>query len=107
MTEDHAANQPPGVEIYTAGLNPLTPHAPEDYPGLLVVRPGPEWYCVIVPDDGQTIVARGGEKLYAYTTPSGGVARGFELRRGDRATRVRSGLPFHLAEWRVERQQTR
>jgi hypothetical protein len=69
-----------------------------------VVKPGPEWCVfVIVPEDGATIVARGGEKVYAYDTVDGGHADGFELRAGDRATLTRSGLPFSLVEWTVER----
>lgn len=92
------------AELYTAGRNLLTTHGPETYPGLLVVQPGPEWSVfVIVPEDGATIVARGGEKVYAYDTVDGGHAGGFELRPGDRATLVRSGLPFSFVEWRVER----
>jgi hypothetical protein len=94
----------PIVERYRGSCNPLTPHACDQYGSLLVVTPGPSWtYNVIVPNDGQTIVALGGERILAYTTPDGGVAQGFELRPGDRATRVRSGLPFHLADWEVER----
>lgn len=92
------------IERYRGSLNPLTPHECDRYGTLTVVKAGPEWpYNVIVPNDGDTIVALGGEKILAYTTPSGVVAEGFELRPGDRATRVKSGLPAHLAEWRVER----
>lgn len=95
-------------ETYQAGRNLLTPHGPEGYPGLLVVRPGERWAVhVIVPEDGATIVARGGEKIYAYETVDGGRADGFELHPGDRATLVRSGLPFSLVEWRVERARGR
>ena len=84
--------------------NPLTPHGPESYPGLLVVRPGPEWSVhVIVPNDGQTIVAKGGEKVYGYDTVDGGHADAWELGPGDRATLVRSGLPFSLVDWEIER----
>lgn len=91
-------------ETFVGGRNLVTPHGPKLYPGLLVVRPGPEWtVAVIVPETGQTIVARGGERLYGYQTVDGGCAQGFELQEGDRATLVRSGLPFALAEWRVER----
>ena len=82
----------------------MTPHASDQYAGLLVIIVAPGWpYNVIVPNDGETIVALGGERILAYTTPSGTVAEGFELRPGDRATRVKSGLPAHLAEWKVER----
>ena len=91
--------------VFRSGRNLLTPHGPEDYPGVLVVKPGPEWDTfVIVPDDGATIAARGGEKVYAYETVDGGRAEGFELRPGDRATLVRSDLAFALVEWRVERE---
>jgi hypothetical protein len=92
------------TERFTAGRNLLTPHAPAAYPGVLVVKPGPGWNAsVIVPEDGATIVGLGGETVYAYQTIDGGRADGFELRPGDRATLVRSGLPFSLVEWRVER----
>lgn len=91
-------------ETFRSGRNLLTPHGPESYPGLLVVKPGPSWEVfVIVPEDGATIVARGGEKVYAYETFDGGRAEGFELRPGDRATLERSGLSHSLVEWRVER----
>jgi hypothetical protein len=100
----------PGMstEYYKGSCNPLTPHACDKYAGLLVVDVAPGWpYNVIVPNDGDTIVALGGERILAYTTPSGAVAEGFELRPGDRATRVRSDLPSHLAEWKVERATAR
>jgi len=93
----------PEPVVLRGGLNVVTPHAPEAYPGLQVVRPGSWRYAVIVPRDGDTIVARGGETLYGYRTPDGGVADGFRLEPGDRATRVRSDLPWSMAEWRVER----
>jgi hypothetical protein len=92
------------TETYIGSRNPMTPHACDAYGSLLVVDVAPGWpYHVIVPNDGETIVALGGERLLAYKTPTGGVAQGFELRPGDRATRVRSGLAFHLCEWKVER----
>jgi hypothetical protein len=88
-----------------SGRNLLTPHGPEHYPGLLVVKPGPEWDTfVIVPEDGETVLAWGGEKVYGYETVDGGRAEGFELRPGERATLVRSGLPFSLVEWEIERE---
>jgi hypothetical protein len=91
------------TRTYRSGRNLLTPHGPEAYPGLLVVKPGTEWDTfVIVPEDGDTIVGRGGEKIYAYETVDGGRAHTFELREGDRATLVRSDLPYSLVEWRVE-----
>ena len=94
----------PAVEIVQGGRNVLTPHDPSAYAGLLVVKPGPRWEpWVIVPNDGQTIEARGGEKTYGYETIDGGHAAGFELRPGDRATLIRSGLPYSFVEWRLER----
>lgn len=89
---------------YRSGRNLLTPHGPQAYPGLVAVKPGPEWDTfVIVPDDGATVLARGGEKVYGYETVDGGRAQAFELRPGDRATLVRSDLPHALVEWKVER----
>ena len=94
----------PVVENVQGQRNVLTTHDPSAYEGVLVVRPGPQWEpWVIVPNDGQTIVARGGEKTYGYETIDGGRAVGFELRPGDRATLVRSGLPYAFVEWRIER----
>ena len=85
--------------------NLLTPHGPENYPGLLVVKPGPQWDTfVIVPEDGETVVAVGGEKVYGYETVDGGRAEAFELAPGERATLLRSGLPFALVEWQIERE---
>ena len=92
------------MERYVGSRNPFTPHACDQYPGLLVVDVAPGWpYNVIVPENGQTIVGLGGERILAYTTPSGSSAEGFTLRPGDRATRLRSDLPSHLCEWQVER----
>jgi hypothetical protein len=89
---------------FVGARNLVTPHAPKQYPGLLVVRPGPEWsVSIIVPEVGETVHALGGEKAYEYETADGGRAEGFELRPGDRATLVRAGLPFAMVEWRVER----
>jgi len=90
---------------YRSGRNLLTPHGPESYPGLVVVKPGPQWDTfVIVPEDGATIVGLGGEKIYAYETVDGGRAQELELRPGDRAILVRSDLPFALVEWKVQRE---
>lgn len=92
------------AERYVGGRNLLTTHGPEAYDGLLVVKPGPLWsVSVIVPEEGQTIGARGGEKVYGYETTDGGRAQGFELAPGDRATLVRAGLAHSMVEWRVER----
>jgi hypothetical protein len=97
----------PKAETYRGSRNPLTPHPCDKYGSLVVVHVAAGWpYNVIVPNDGETIVALGGERIIAYVTPGGVVAEGFELRPGDRATRVRSGLEAHLAEWRVERAST-
>ena len=91
-------------EVYRSGRNLLTTHGPEEYPGLLVVKPGTGWdVFVIVPEDGSTVVARGGERVYGYETADGGRADAFELHPGDQATLARSGLPFSLVEWTVER----
>lgn len=93
------------LETVVGGRNVVTPHVPEDYPGLLVVRPGPRWdVSVIVPRDGETIVGKGGEETYAYRTPDGAEAQGFSLRAGERATLVRSGLSHSMVEWRIERE---
>jgi hypothetical protein len=92
------------AQRFVGGRNLLTAHDPEAYEGLLVVRPGPLWsVAVIVPEEGQTIRARGGERVYDYETVDGGQAQGFELGPGDRATLVRAGLPHAFVEWRVER----
>ena len=84
--------------------NLVSPHPPESYEGLLVVKPGPGWRrFILVPEDGQTVTALGGEEAYAYVTVDGGRAQGFILRPGDRATIVRSGLPHAFVEWRIDR----
>jgi hypothetical protein len=98
-----AEPQTAGASTFRAGRNLMTPHQPEDYPGLTVVQVG-QWAArVIVPEPGQTIEARGGESIYAYELPDGTHAQGFALERGDRATCVRTDLPHCLCEWRVER----
>ena len=92
------------AETIIGPRNLMTPHGVDDYPGILVVRPGPGWdLAVIVPNEGETIVGRGGELNYSYDTIDGAHAQGFKLRSGDRATLVRSGLLHSLVEWRIER----
>lgn len=92
------------AELLRGGRNLVTPHPASRYPGLLVVRPGPEWQVgVIVPEVGQTIEGRGGERLYGYRTVDGAEAAGFTLAPGDRATLVRAGLDHAFVEWRLER----
>ena len=92
------------TEIHRAGRNLLTPHPPDAYPGLRVIKPGPRWLSfLIVPGDGATIIARGGERVLAYETPSGVRAAGFELRAGDRARMVAWDLPAYLVDWQIER----
>lgn len=91
-------------ERVVGGRNVVTPHGASSYPGLVVVRPDPRWdVSVIVPNDGDTIVGRGGEETYAYETAGGARGQGFTLRPGDRATLVRGDLPHSMAEWRIER----
>lgn len=91
------------VEVVRGGQNLLTPHPAESYPGIRVMRPG-EWdQSLMVPNQGQSFVALGGERAYAYETVDGGRAQGFHLRRGDVATLVRADLPHCLGEWRIER----
>jgi hypothetical protein len=92
------------VERYRGGRNLLTPHPAEAYPGLRIVKPGPRWSTsLIVPADGQTVIARGGEYVLAYVTASGVKAAGFVLAAGDRAQMVAWDLPASLVEWKVER----
>lgn len=95
---------PAEAETYRAGWHLMTVHGPAAYPGLQVVKGGQAWLeWVILGSVGQTVVARGGEQMYAYETSSGGRAEGFVLRQGDRATIVRAGLAASLVEWRLER----
>jgi hypothetical protein len=92
------------IETYRSGWHLLTVHPPDGYPGLEVVKGASQWLeWVILGRVGQTVLARGGEEMYAYTTSGGLAADGFVLRAGDRATIVRAGLPASLVEWRVER----
>lgn len=91
------------MEIYLGAHNLKTTHGPEQYPGFLVVIPCQWSYGVIVPQDGQTLIARGGERLIPFRTAGGAEAQGFTLAPGDRATRVRTGLAHAFAEWHVIR----
>jgi hypothetical protein len=102
-TPTPSPDAPARAEILRGGGNVLTLHGVDDYPGLLVVQSSGWKVRVIVPADGQTIAALGGETLYAYELPNGVAAEGFTLAAGDRATRVRSDLPHSLSEWRLER----
>jgi hypothetical protein len=93
-----------GAERFRSGRNLQTPHPAEAYPGLRVVKPGPEWSTsLIVPADGQTVAGRGGERVLAYVTPSGVRAAGFQLGPGDRAHMIAWDLPASLVEWEVTR----
>lgn len=104
MTVETETQPDTRAETLRGGRNLVTPHEADAYPGLLVVRPGPEWrVSVIVPEVGQTVVGRGGERLYGYQTVDGAEAAGFTLATGDRATLVRAGLPNAFVEWRIER----
>lgn len=92
------------TETFVAGRILLTPHPAESYPGVRVIRPGPQWVLgLIVAEHGQSFVASGGERVYAYETAGSVRAQGFELYPGDRATRLCSDPPGFLAEWRIER----
>lgn len=91
------------VETFIGGVHLATPHSPDEYPGVKVVRPGQWEYAVIVPSDGQTFAARGGEWVPGYRLRSGIEAQGFTLGPGDEVTRLRADLPGSLAEWRVRR----
>lgn len=90
-------------EVLVGGRNLLTPHRAAAYPGVRVIQPGAWDERLIVASEGQTIVALGGERAYAYETIDGGRAEGFVLRAGDHATLVRPDLPYQLAEWRIVR----
>lgn len=97
-------SEPAGtLEIYRGAQNLTTQHGPEHYPGITVVLPFAWSYSVIIPKDGQSFLARGGERLIPYRTADGGVAQGFVLSPGDRATRICSNLPHAFAEWHVLR----
>lgn len=93
----------PAAVVVRGQRNLLTPHAPDSYPGVRVLRLGRWKEGLIVPEVGQTIVALGGEKARSYETVDGGRAEGFVLRPGDRATLLARDLPFCLAEWRIVR----
>ncbi len=93
----------PTAVILQAASNVATPWGVEDYPGLTVIAV-PGWSLrIIVPAPGQTVVARGGEHVPAYSLRDGTQAAAFRLAAGDRATCLRDDLPHSLAEWRLER----
>jgi hypothetical protein len=92
------------VETFLAGKNLHTTHPGEAYAPIRTVRPGPEWTeTILVPTEGQSFTALGGEHCFAYDTADGAHAEGFMLAAGDRATLVRTDLPHSFVEWRVER----
>jgi hypothetical protein len=94
-----------GEDVVTrrGGMHLTSPHPPSAYTDVRCIEV-PGWrYYVLVPDDGKPFHALGGERLLSYRTSTGGEADGFELHPGDRVTRVRAGLRWHFAEWRIER----
>lgn len=91
------------MEVYRGAHNLKTTHGAEHYPGILVVVPCQWSYGVIVPRDGQTIIAQGGERLVPFRTAAGVEAQGFMLAPGDRATRVCIEPSHSFAEWHVTR----
>lgn len=86
-----------------AGPGILSPHGHADYPGVEVLRPDPRWpYFVVRPEVGETLVARGGERLYRADACDGASVLVAELREGDRVTLVeRNGSG---ASWRIVRE---
>ena len=101
MTADPQQAAP--VEIYRGAHHLTTSHDKERYPGLLVVVPFQWSFAVIVPQDGQTITAAGGERLIPFRRIKGEPAQGFTLAPGDQATRVRIDPSNSFAEWHVVR----
>ena len=92
------------VQVFVSSRSLHTTHDGASYAGIRAVRPGPGWNAtILVLSPGQTVVALGGEHCFAYETPDGARAEGFELKQGDRATLLRWHHPGWLAEWRVER----
>lgn len=91
------------VETYRGGVHLTTTHEPAAYSDVQAVQVGAWRYAVLVPEDGRTFTALGGERLLPYETARGARAEGFTLRPGDRVTRLRSDLPSSFAEWRIER----
>jgi hypothetical protein len=100
-----ASDSPSSEHVVTrrGGLHLISPHPPKAYADVRCIEV-PGWdYFVLVPDDGKPFHALGGERLLSYRTPTGGEADGFDLQPGDRVTRVRTGLRWQFAEWRIER----
>ena len=94
---------PSPSRILRAARNLATTHA-TGYPAGFAVHPIAGWsFAVLCPVDGVPFVALGGERAGGYRLGDGTVVEGFELRPGEIATRLRTGLPHHLAEWRIER----
>lgn len=80
----------------------LSPHGHADYPGVEVLRPDPRWPFVVVrPAVGETVVARGGERIYRTDACDGASVLVAELSAGDRVTLLdRVGF---RASWRIVR----
>lgn len=96
--------QPARVFTFRGGWHPLTPHAQAAYDDVTVWR-GNALYdegC-LCPENGVPFIARGGEYAPGFELTNGAVAQAFSFEPGDRVVRVRTDLPFFLAEWRVER----
>lgn len=97
-------NGAPVVLTFRGGWHPLTPHPEGSYGDVLVWR-GNELYeegC-LVPENGQPFVALGGEHAPGFSLSNGAAFEPFVFEKGDRVVRVRTDLPFFMAEWRVER----
>jgi hypothetical protein len=79
-----------------------SPHGHADYPGALVLRPDPRWpFFVVRPEVGETLVARGGERIYRTDGCDGASVLVAELNAEDRVTLVdRVGW---RACWRIVR----
>ena len=94
----------PRIETFRAQRTLYTSHPADRYPGFHVFQ-APHWkeLRLICANPGQSFVALGGERVYAYETQGGVKAEAFTLNPGDRATFVSDQQPAFLAEWRIER----